>query len=158
MSAYGGGHVEICRGEPAEVTPVYLGPAGNEPMRTAADARAVRPWPLRLASQDAGPVVTVFLRPLSPCDLVRAESKLAARATPFCPSPLRHKRHSANWAPNICCSNHIGCCVARTFHLPSFVFSRSLHSVFHTLVASMVLFPCFKWVAIRQARIAVEGF
>jgi hypothetical protein len=39
--------------------------------------------------------VTVFLRPLSPCDLVRAESKLAARAKPFRPSPLRHKRHGA---------------------------------------------------------------
>jgi hypothetical protein len=102
--------------------------------------------------------VTVFLRPLSPCDLVRAESKLAARATPFHPSPLRHKRHGAKWAPNIRCSNHLGCCVARTFHLPSFVFSRSLRSVFHTPAASMVLFRCFKWVAIRRARIAVEGF
>jgi hypothetical protein len=30
--------------------------------------------------------------------------------------------------------------------------------VFHTLVASMVHFPCFKWVAIRRAWIAVEGF
>jgi hypothetical protein len=102
--------------------------------------------------------VTVFLRPLSPCDLVCAESKLAARATPFCPSLLRHKRHGANWAPNIRCPNHVRCCVAQTFCLPSFVFSRSLRSVFHTLVASMVLFPCFKWVAIRRAQIAVEGF
>jgi hypothetical protein len=104
------------------------------------------------------PTVTVFLRPLSPCDLVRAESQLPARATPFCPSLLRHKHHSANWAPNICCSNHIGHCVVRTFHLPCSVFSRSLHSVFHMLVASMVLFPCFKWVAIRRAQIAVGGF
>jgi hypothetical protein len=102
--------------------------------------------------------VTVFLRPLSPCDLVQAESQLAARATPFRPSPLRHKRHSAKWAPNICCSDHLGCCVARTLHLPSFVFSRSLRSVFHTLAASMVLFRCSKWVAIRRAWIAVEGF
>jgi hypothetical protein len=102
--------------------------------------------------------VTVFLRPLSPCDLVQAESQLAACATPFRPSPLRHKRHGAKWAPNIRCSDHLGCCVARTFHLPSFVFSRSLRSVFHTLVASMVLFRCFKWVAIRRARIAVGGF
>jgi hypothetical protein len=83
--------------------------------------------------------VTVFLRPLSPCDLVCAESKLATRATPFCPSLLHHKRHGANWAPNIRCSNHIGCCVARTFCLPQSVFSRSLRSVFHMLVTSMVL-------------------
>jgi hypothetical protein len=39
--------------------------------------------------------VTVFLRPLSPCDLVQAESQLAACATPFRPSPLRHKHHGA---------------------------------------------------------------
>jgi hypothetical protein len=74
--------------------------------------------------------VTVFLRPLSPCDLVQAEFQLAACATSFRPSPLRHKRHGAKWAPNIRCSDHPGCCVARTFHLPSFVFSRSLRSVF----------------------------
>jgi hypothetical protein len=102
--------------------------------------------------------VTVFLRPLSPCDLVRAESQPAALAVPFRPSPLRHKRHGANWAPNIRCSNHTGCCVAWTFHLLCSVFSRSLLSVFHMLVASMVPFPCFKWVAIRRAQIAVEGF
>jgi hypothetical protein len=112
--------------------------------------------------QQAGAIkqvsVTVFLRPLSPCDLVQAESQLAARATPFCPSLLCHKCHSAKWAPNICCSNHIGYCVAQTFCLPSFVFPRSLRSMFHMLVASMVLFPCFKWVAIQQAWIAKGGF
>jgi hypothetical protein len=95
----------------------------------------------------AGPV-TVFLRPLSPCDLVCAESQMVSHTTPFCPSPLHHKHHSANWAPVICCSNHIGHCVVQPFHLPCSVVSTSLRSVFHMLVASMVLFPLFKWVAI----------
>jgi hypothetical protein len=36
---------------------------------------------------------------------------VTACATPFCPSPLRHKHHGAKWVPNIHCSNHIGCCV-----------------------------------------------
>jgi hypothetical protein len=45
--------------------------------------------------------VTVFLRPLSPCDLVCVESQLAACATPFCPSLLHHKCHGAKWAPDI---------------------------------------------------------
>jgi hypothetical protein len=85
--------------------------------------------------------VTVFLRPLSPCDLACAESQLGACATSFCPSPLCHKHHSAKWVPDIHCSDHIGCCVAQLFHLPHSVFSRSLRSVFHMLVASMVLFP-----------------
>jgi hypothetical protein len=57
--------------------------------------------------------VTVFLRPLSPCDLVQAESQLAACATPFCPSPLRHKHHGAKWVPNIRCSDHLGCVTAQ---------------------------------------------
>jgi hypothetical protein len=41
--------------------------------------------------------VTVFLRPLSPCDLVCTESKLATCAMPFHPSLLRHKCHGTKW-------------------------------------------------------------
>jgi hypothetical protein len=102
--------------------------------------------------------VTVFLRPLSPCDLVCAEFQLAACTTPFHPSLLCHKCHSTKWAPDIHCSNHIRCCVAQLsiFHLLSS--QDHCAACFTHLLHQWFLFPVFKWVAIQQAWIAKGGF
>jgi hypothetical protein len=95
--------------------------------------------------------VTVFLSPLSPCDLVCAESKLAACATPFCPSllatnttvPNGHLTYTVPITSDIVWRS---CFPSSTFCLLKIIAQHVSHAC--CINGS---FPWNKWVAIQWA-------